>query len=113
MANKWVDNDDYFGPDRRDRRGGRLLNRRQVDESTEPPSLAATLRRLRVLLGNPIEDGSHERAVQLVAAGIAMAERAGNNNCVRLLRRADQSLRDKPQDFDAAEVIVAEAMAQL
>lgn len=114
MADKWVDSDIYFGPDRRERRAARLRERRRLDETTdEPPSLAATLRRLRVLLGNPIKEDSHERALHLVAAAIGMAERAQMPSCIRVLQRAEESLKEKPDDFDAAEAIVGEAMAQL
>jgi hypothetical protein len=111
MKDKWVDNNDYFGPDRRDGRGGRLRNRRQADDTIEPPSLASTLRRLRVLLGNPVRETAHQRALHLLAAGIDLATRTGKHECLLALQRADQMLRDRPDDFDAAEAAVAEAMA--
>lgn len=113
MADKWVDNDDYFGPDRRDGGGLRLRNRRRFDETSEPPSLAATLRRLLVLLANPLRPDSYERALQLIAAAGSMAERMGNSACIAALKLADQSLRDAPDDFDRVETIVGEAMASI
>jgi hypothetical protein len=113
MKDKWVDNNDYFGPDRRDGRGGRLRNRRQADDTIEPPSLASTLRRLRVLLGNPVRETAYERALHLLAAGIDLATRTGKQECLHALQRADQMLRDRPNDFDSAEAAVAEAMAHI
>ena len=45
----WVDHPSYFGPDRR-RRGGsfRFLERRRANLATDPPTLAAAFRRLRL-----------------------------------------------------------------
>jgi len=114
MVNKWVDNDEYFGPDRRDRRGLRAFSeRRRFDETTEPPSLAATLRRLRVLLGHPNAEDAYSRAQNLVTAAIGIAERMQISECANILRRADDKLRETPDDFDGVETIVSEAMAHI
>jgi len=43
----WVDNDNYFGPDRRRRSAGsRLLDRRRADRAGAPPPLATAMRQL-------------------------------------------------------------------
>ena len=45
----WVDNDTYFGPDRRQNEGGlRLTERRRDDCTGAPPPLAKALRQLRL-----------------------------------------------------------------
>jgi len=43
----WVDDETYFGPDRREMRGFRLLNRRRQDSARATPSLASLLRKLQ------------------------------------------------------------------
>ena len=113
MPSKWVDNDDYFGPDRRARRAARLRERRRFDETSDQPSLSATLRRLRVLLGHPTAEDAYNRALHLVGAAIVMAEAAQINECVTALRRADDALRTTPGALSAAEPMVGEAMAYL
>lgn len=45
----WVDNDTYFGPDRRGAsRGLRWLDRRQQNSASHPPPLNTALRQLRL-----------------------------------------------------------------
>jgi hypothetical protein len=45
----WVDNDTYFGPDRRQTdRGLRWLERRQENRAASPPPLSTALRQLRL-----------------------------------------------------------------
>lgn len=44
----WVDQESYFGPDRRRRRRLRLLERRRVNYAGPPPSLNTALRKLRL-----------------------------------------------------------------
>lgn len=45
----WVDEDAYFGPDRRQADCGvRLLERRRVNRTTPPPPLTTALRQLRL-----------------------------------------------------------------
>jgi len=45
----WVDNDTYFGPDRRKtNRGMRWLDRRQQNGAGAPPPLSTALRQLRL-----------------------------------------------------------------
>jgi hypothetical protein len=45
----WVDQDSYFGPDRRRKSGGlRVRERRRYDYAGQPPSLPIALRQLRL-----------------------------------------------------------------
>jgi hypothetical protein len=45
----WVDQDSYFGPDRRRKHGGlRMRERRRYDYAGQPPSLSVALRQLRM-----------------------------------------------------------------
>ena len=45
----WVDNDTYFGPDRRQNAGGlRWTDRRREDRAGTPPPLSTALRQLRL-----------------------------------------------------------------
>ena len=44
----WIDIDGYVGPDRRNRGGARLLERRRFNAAREAPSLAALLRQLQI-----------------------------------------------------------------
>lgn len=45
---RWVDNDSYFGPDRRERVSLRLYERRRHDDAGAPPPLGTALRQLRL-----------------------------------------------------------------
>jgi hypothetical protein len=42
----WVDHPSYFGPDRRQREGRRLVSRRRQNLAGDPPALRTALRRL-------------------------------------------------------------------
>jgi hypothetical protein len=45
----WIDDDNYFGPDRRQADGGlRLIERRRANKAASPPPLATALRQLRL-----------------------------------------------------------------
>jgi hypothetical protein len=92
MATKWVDNGDYFGPDRRRRPGKRLLDRRRHDEAGQPPSVGALLRRLRVRIGGSSADDRHH-ALEMVKAAIDQAHRLGWQRCAEALIAADEALR--------------------
>lgn len=74
MNKKWVDNEVYFGPDRRKREGGkRWGDRRHVnDVINEPPPLGALLRRLRVMVTDA--DDPYRRGRMLQILGLAIAE---------------------------------------
>jgi hypothetical protein len=110
MADKWVDGDKYFGPDRR-RRGGqkRWQDRRHLDEAGEPPPLGAMLRRLRVhMLGleTPEDRGL---TLQLLMAAIADAERRRLLRCADALKRAEHGLRSGAP-VSVIEAAITEAM---
>jgi hypothetical protein len=53
----WIDDDDYFGPDRRRARRLRLFDRRHHDTAHEPPSLGALLRKLQHWASNVAGEG--------------------------------------------------------
>lgn len=112
MADKWVDNTQYFGPDRRKRpTQKRWSDRRRYDETSDRPALNQMLRRLRVtLLGVSVSD-DRKRIQQLFAAAITQAERQGFRRCAESLRKADQSLRlSAAINTDAADAHLIEAM---
>ena len=106
MAAKWVDNTDYFGPDRRRRPGSkRWGDRRHDNEAGDLPPLGALLRRLRVqmLSANPDD---RRRALQLLTGAIAEANRLGYRRCSAALQNVDRILR---QPGDARALAAAEA----
>lgn len=54
----WVDQESYFGPDRRQGDGGlRLIERRRVNDAGSPPPLATALRQLRLRVLDARGDG--------------------------------------------------------
>jgi len=109
MATKWVDNTEYFGPDRRKRPGPkRWRERRGADEAGEPPPIGALLRRLRVRLLNPTGD-DRKHALEMLRAAIYEANRLGWRQCVVSLQAADQILRSNGA-ASALESKIAEAM---
>lgn len=111
MASKWVDNTDYFGPDRRRRSGSKLWNeRRRLDEAGDLPPLGAMLRRLRVqMIGLRPEGVAH--ALQLLSGAIAEANRQGFRQCVASLFAADRALRQNgPSGAVAADAHLLQAM---
>jgi hypothetical protein len=107
MARKWVEGDKYIGSDRR-KGGKRLLTRRRKDETTEPPSLSALLRRLRIAL-NDASPAGQKRALQLFSAARKMADELTAAKCSAALGRAEQAFRD--HDIDDADALVAQAMS--
>jgi hypothetical protein len=109
MKGKWVDNDKYIGPSRRERGGKRLLDRRRTDETMEPPPLHAVLRRLRVLLNDTSDTAARERALQLFAASAKTATKLSMTRCAAALARAEQAFQDG--DLEDAEALVAEALS--
>jgi hypothetical protein len=84
MTGKWVDNEVYFGPDRRKRDGNkRWQERRRLNDAAEPPPPGALLRRLRVLILDK-DPRTRQRALLLARLAITEAER------LRWLRCADK-----------------------
>lgn len=100
MTAKWVDNEFYFGPDRRKRDGGkRWGNRRTQNDAADPPPLGAVLRRLRVRMTDLATPDDRRKAMQLASLATMEAEK------LRLLRCADHIK-------EAARLILAGDIAQ-
>jgi hypothetical protein len=87
MNRKWVDNEVYFGPDRR--KGGlgkRWGDRRSFDDSGEPPPLTAVMRRLRVHLSDVGTPADRRHAYDLARFAASEAERLHLPACADHLR---------------------------
>jgi hypothetical protein len=112
MRDKWVDLNDYFGPDRRRRTGKKpWRDRRHHDEATKPPALGALLRRLRVQLMDVNGPDHRRRALQLLDAALAEAQRQQAFEVLNLLRRAQTALRNgSPADLPEVETAISEAL---
>jgi hypothetical protein len=111
MPTRWVDNGDYFGPDRRRKPAKRWNDRRRLDEAGEPPPLGALLRRLRVRVAGPsAEDRRH--ALEMLKAAISEATRRGWRECAATLVNVDQLLRTRSgRDTIAdADSLIVQAM---
>ncbi len=110
MNRKWVDNEVYFGPDRRTRGGSkRWGDRREYNDAGEPPPLGAVLRRLRVRLsGDPTAEDRHH-AMQLLNLAITEAETQRLQACAAELRAAAPLIT--ADRFEDADRNVVEAMA--
>ena len=107
MANKWVDNNAYLGPDRRRTRGSRLLReRRKGDESSDPPPLNALLRRTRVSLLGMTSQQDKERTIQFVRAAMEVSDRLGHTACTAQLREVWRALSIvDPKNHDAVSKV--------
>ena len=112
MADKWVENNGYIGPDRRKRPGPkRWADRRRYDETGAPPPLAALLRRLRVQLIGMYSPDDRRRVQQLLLAAIHQAHVQRMFDCADALKRAEQILRTGPAgDVSRADTALLEAM---
>lgn len=111
MATRWVDNNGYFGPDRRRRPSKRWNDRRKYDEAGEPPPLAALLRRLRIrIASHTAEDRRH--ALEMLRAAIAEASRRGWRQCAATLGSIDQLMRtdSSRQALARLDAMMIEAM---
>lgn len=110
MKRKWVDNEVYFGPDRR--KGGlgkRWGDKRSYDDAGEPPPLGAVMRRLRVQL-NGISSAEERRKVyDLARFAASEAERQHLPQCADHLRNVLEAI--KAGDFTTADASVMEAQA--
>lgn len=88
MNRKWVDNEVYFGPDRR--KGGlgkRWGDRRYFDDAADqPPPLGAVLRRLRVHLSDIVTADDRRRTYDLARFAASEAERQHLPLCADPLR---------------------------
>ncbi len=112
MNKKWVDNEVYFGPDRR--RGGlgkRWGDRRSYDDAGLPPPLSAVMRRLRVQLNGVATADDRRRVYDLARFAGAEAERQHLTGCADHLRAVMDAI--KVGDFTAADAAVMQAQAAL
>jgi hypothetical protein len=114
MSKKWVDNHDYFGPDRRRRPASKRWGDRRHDNAVgDLPSLGILLRRARVQMLSAAPD-DRRRALQLLSAAVSEANRYGYLRCAEALQSADRILRaGGPHDVAAAEAKIVEAMDHL
>lgn len=112
MVNKWVDNAEYFGPDRRRRPATkRWGERRRDDEAGQIPPLGALLRRLRVQMLGITGKDDHVRALQLLNGAISEASRLGYRQCAAALQAADRALREHgSKGVNTADAKILEAM---
>jgi len=110
MIRKWVDNEVYFGPNRR--KGGlgkRWGDRRTFDDAGEPPPLSAVMRRLRVHLSSIATPEDRDRAHEFAQFAASEAERQKLPACASALREA-MTLIDTG-DFDGADARVLQAQS--
>ncbi|MGD9966378.1 MAG: hypothetical protein AB7T59_07645 [Hyphomonadaceae bacterium] len=110
MSNKWVDNEVYFGPNRR--QGGlgkRWGDRRSYDDAGDPPPLSAVMRRLRVHLSNITEPDDSHHAYALASFAASEAERQHMPTCADPLREAVTLIGQG--DYAGAEACVIHAQA--
>lgn len=109
MKRKWVDNEVYFGPDRR--KGGpgkRWGDRRSYDDACEPPPLGIVLRRLRVQLSFATSD-DRRRIYDLARFAASEAERQHLTACADHLRKALTAIA--AGDLIGADAWVVQAQA--
>jgi len=110
MNRKWVDNEVYFGPDRR--KGGlgkRWGDKRSYDDAGEPPPLGAVMRRLRVQLNGIAISDERRRVYDLARFAAAEAERQHLPECADHLRTVLDAI--KSGDFTRADAAVMQAQA--
>ena len=110
MKRKWVDNEVYFGPDRR--KGGlgkRWGDRRTFDDAGEPPPLGAVMRRLRVQLNNIASPDDRRRVYDLAKFAASEAERQHLPACADHLR--DVLTLIVSGDYMSADAAVMQAQA--
>lgn len=109
MNRKWVDNEVYFGPDRRLRGGSkRWGDRRTYNDAADPPPLGAVLRRLRVRLSEDTNSTNRHHAMQLLNLAIVHAETLRMADCAGALRRAAPLIT--ADLFEDADKLIVDAM---
>jgi hypothetical protein len=112
MNRKWVDNEVYFGPDRRMRDASkRWGDRRTYNDAGDPPPLGAVLRRLRVRLSEEPSAAQRHHAMQLLNLAIIHAEKLRITACADVLRRAAPLIT--ADHFEDADRLVVDAMAHV
>ncbi len=104
----WIDDDDYVGPDRRNGRSFRILERRRHDSAQAAPSLALLLRKLQIwaseMIGsNPATIGRYRARLQVVAK---LAGERGESDVETWLSALDRSLESAQRQggHDLAEI---------
>ncbi len=110
MNRKWVDNEVYFGPDRR--KGGlgkRWGDKRSYDDAGEPPPLGAVMRRLRVQLNGIATPEARRRVYELARFAASEAERQHLPDCADHLRTVLDAIANG--DFTRADAAVMQAQA--
>jgi hypothetical protein len=111
MNRKWVDNEVYFGPDRR--KGGlgkRWGDRRSYDDAGEPPPLGAVMRRLRVQLNNIATPDERRRVYDLAKFAASEAERQHLPACGDHLRSVLTLIASGDYTSADASVMLAQAV---
>ncbi|MGD9816405.1 MAG: hypothetical protein AB7Q23_04150 [Hyphomonadaceae bacterium] len=107
---KWVDNEFYFGPDRRRRDAGkRWGDRRQLNDAADPPPLGAVLRRMRVQLMDLSTAEDRRKVMQLGSLAITEAEQRRDLVCADLIRNALRFIAEN--QIAQADGCIAEALA--
>lgn len=110
MASKWIDNTEYFGPDRRRRPAKKWNDRRRYDEATDLPPLGALLRRLRVHMIS-LTPETCGYALQMLSAAISEANRQRYRQCSTALAAADAAIRQYGASAASkADALLVEAM---
>ncbi|MEZ5959333.1 MAG: hypothetical protein R3C30_02750 [Hyphomonadaceae bacterium] len=110
MTRRWVDNEVYFGPDRR--KGGlgkRWGDKRSYNDAGEPPPLGAVLRRLRVQLNGVSSADDRRRVYELARFATSEAERQQLHECADHLRNVIGAIA--AGDFTSADASVMQAQA--
>lgn len=110
MNRKWVDNEVYFGPDRRKTGlGKRWGDRRTVNDAGDAPPLSAVLRRLRVRLNDISTADDRRRTYELARFAAAEAERQHMPDCADPLREVLTLIVQG--DYARADSLVMQAQA--
>lgn len=110
MNRKWVDNEVYFGPDRRKRGlGKRWGDRRSYDDAGDAPPLGAVMRRLRIQLNSIATPDDRRRVYDLARFAASEAERQHLETCADHLRSVLNAI--KTGDFTGADAWVMQAQA--
>lgn len=109
----WVDNEVYFGPNRRNREGGkRWGDRRRFNDAGEPPSLGNLLRRLRVVLTDTANTDRRQRALEIANLAIFDAEELGLHECAERIREALRHIDSNTRNaINVADALLVEAQA--
>ncbi|MEZ5994128.1 MAG: hypothetical protein R3C25_00080 [Hyphomonadaceae bacterium] len=109
MGQKWVDNEVYFGPDRRRRDASkRWSERRRYNDAAERPPLGAVLRRLRVQISVVGSPEQRRHLLDLAKFALSEAERQYLPECADHLREALRHIT--LAQYDAADAHIVEAL---